>query len=203
MLEIWRFREDFIQSTSQQEILDAVNILQSSPWFGHTTDYSSLLGGVTRNSTGHIVSATSTIMFWSISVPENTSIVESQGSGVELELGDQTSLEWEQRFVEVSLQHNTPELEVLPNAVSSYGNESADAIFFDGFLMACGYFLMLIYTCLILGPLKCVENRVLLSLAGIVSVILGFIMSIGIASALGYPYTLVHAILPFLCLGIG
>ena len=28
-------------------------------------------------------------------------------------------------------------------------------------------------------------------------------MSIGIASAIGYPFTLVHAILPFLCLGIG
>ena len=54
-----------------------------------------------------------------------------------------------------------------------------------------------------LGPLKCVENRVLLSIAGIISVVLGFILSIGIASSLGYPYTLVHAILPFLCLGIG
>merc|ERR1711944_346796 len=62
---------------------------------------------------------------------------------------------------------------------------------------------MLAYTCLILGPLKCVENRVLLSIAGIISVVLGFILSIGIASSLGYPYTLVHTILPFLCLGIG
>ena len=43
----------------------------------------------------------------------------------------------------------------------------------------------------------------LLSLAGISSVILGFVISIGLASVLGYPYTLVHAILPFLCLGIG
>ena len=92
---------------------------------------------------------------------------------------------------------------MLPNAVSSYGNESADAIFFDGFLMACGYFLMLAYTCVMLGPLSCVENRVLLSLAGVVSVMFGFIMSTGIASVLNYPYTLVHAILPFLCLGIG
>ena len=92
---------------------------------------------------------------------------------------------------------------MLPNAVSSYGNESADAIFFDGFLMAAGYFLMLAYTCIMLGPLRCVENRVLLSLAGVVSVVFGFIMSIGIASVLNYPYTLVHAILPFLCLGIG
>ena len=37
--------------------------------------------------------------------------------------------------------------------MSSYGNESLDAIFFDGFMISCGYFLMLAYTCLILGKL--------------------------------------------------
>jgi len=203
LLEIWRYDPDLIATSTQQEIIDAINILESSPWFGHKTDFSSLLGGVTRNITGHIISASTAIMFWSVNVPDNSSIIESQGSGVELELGDLTSLQWEAKFVEVSQSHSDQRFEVLPNAVSSYGNESADAIFFDGFMMACGYFLMLAYTCLILGPLKCVENRVLLSFAGIISVILGFIISIGIASLLGYPYTLVHAILPFLCLGIG
>lgn len=151
LLEIWRYNEDLILTTTQEEILNAVNLLNSSPWFGHDTDYSSLLGGVTWNSTGHIVKATSTIMFWSITVPDNATIVESQGSGVELELGDQTSLEWEKMFVEISLENSSPDFEVLPNAVSSYGNESAEAIFFDGFLMASGYFLMFLYTCLILG----------------------------------------------------
>ena len=151
LLEIWRYREDLIQTTTQDEILNAVNLLNSSPWFGHDTDYTSLLGGVTRNSTGHIVKASSTIMFWSITVPDNVTIVESQGSGVELELGDQTSLEWEKKFVEISLENSSPEFEFLPNAVSSYGNESAEAIFFDGFLMASGYFLMFLYTCFILG----------------------------------------------------
>ena len=41
-------------------------------------------------------------MFWSIAVPDNTTIIESQGSGVELELGDLTSLSWEEKFVEVT-----------------------------------------------------------------------------------------------------
>jgi len=166
-------------------------------------NYTQLLGGVSRNSSGHIVSASTGLLLWSISVPDNTSVVESQGSGVELELGDETSLAWEQRFVSTALEFSEQDFKVLPNAVSSYGNESADAIFFDGFLMACGYCLMLTYTCVMLGPLSCVENRVLLSLAGVVSVMFGFIMSIGIGSVLNYPYTLVHAILPFLCLGIG
>jgi len=49
LLEIWRYREDLIASSTQQEIIDAVNLLVSSPWYGHNTDYTSLLGGITRN----------------------------------------------------------------------------------------------------------------------------------------------------------
>ena len=201
LLEMWRYQDELIKTTSQQEIIDAVNLLHSSPWFSHTFNFSSLLGGVKRNSSGNVVSATSALMFWQISVPDNATIVESQGSGVELELGDATSLAWEEMFVETALSFNTDKFEVLPNAVSSFGNESADAILFDGVITSLGYLLMVAYTCLTLGSLNCVENRVLLSLAGIVSILLGFIMSIGISSALGYPYTLVHAIMPFLCLG--
>jgi len=203
LLEIWRYQEELIKTTSQQEIIDGVNLLQSSPWFSHTFDFSSLLGGVSRNRSGHLVSATTALMFWQISVPDNATIIESQGSGVEVELGDATSLAWEEKFVETVLSFNQDEFEVLPNAVSSFGNESADAIFFDGMITAFGYILMVAYACFTLGPLSCVENRVLLSLAGIVSILLGLVMSIGISSALGYPYTLVHAIMPFLCLGIG
>lgn len=32
---------------------------------------------------------------------------------------------------------------------------------------------------------------------------MGLVVSIGISSALFLPYTMMHAILPFLCLGIG
>ena len=35
------------------------------------------------------------------------------------------------------------------------------------------------------------------------SVLLGLGAGLGLSSLLGFPYTLVHAILPFLCLGIG
>ena len=38
-------------------------------------------------------------MFWSINVPDNSTIVESQGSGVELELADATTLAWEKMFI--------------------------------------------------------------------------------------------------------
>ena len=91
LLEMWRYREELINSTTGQEIRAGVNLLKSSPWFSHSANFTSLLGGLTRNSSGHVVAATTALMFWQISVPDNVTVIESQGSGVELELGDATS----------------------------------------------------------------------------------------------------------------
>jgi len=206
LLEIWRFSEDLISSVTTQEILDAVNWVETSPWFGHQADFSQLLGGIKRNSTGQIVSAEAARMFWSIRVPEDAQIVESQGSGVELELGDANSLAWEDEFVRVIKQEGSESsdgLEIFPNAVNSYGEVSSKAIFFDGTLMAGGYFLMFIYTAMMLGQLNCVEVRMFLAIAGISSILMGLVIAVGLSSLLGFPYTPMHAILPFLCLGIG
>ena len=41
-------------------------ILLSSPWFGYGTNYSSAMGGISRNATGHIVGATTAQLYWSI-----------------------------------------------------------------------------------------------------------------------------------------
>ena len=203
LLEMWRFSGNLISSVTTEEILDAVNWLETSPWFGHQADFSQLLGGIKRNSSGQIVGAEAARMFWSIRVPEDALIVESQGSGVELELGDATSLAWEDEFVRVIQEssESSDEFEIIPNAVKSYGEVSSQAIFFDGTLMAGGYFLMFIYTAMMLGRLNCVEVRMFLAIAGISSILMGLVIAVGISSLLGFPYTPMHAILPFLCLG--
>jgi len=203
LLEMWRFSPSLISTTTTQEIVDAVNKLQTSPWFGHQADFSQLLGGIRRNSSGHIVSAEAVRMFWSIKVPEDAEIVESQGSGVELELGDATSLAWEEEFIKVISEESSGDFEIIPNAVKSYGAVSSEAIFFDGTLMVCGYLLMFLYTSVMLGKLNCVEHRMVLSIAGICSIMMGLVIAVGLSSLLGFPYTPMHAILPFLCLGIG
>jgi len=203
LLEVWRFSPSLINTTTTQEIVNAVNRLQTSPWFGHQVDFSQLLGGIRRNSSGHIVSAEAIRMFWSIRVPEGAEIVESQGSGVELELGDARSLAWEEEFIKVISEVSSEDFEIIPNAVKSYGAVSSEAIFFDGTLMVCGYLLMFLYTSVMLGKLNCVEHRMLLSVAGICSILMGLVIAVGLSSLLGFPYTPMHAILPFICLGIG
>jgi len=203
LLEMWRFNEDFIETTSHQEIIDAVNLLAKSPWFGYDRDFSSLLGGIVRNSTGHIVSAETAQMIWSIRVPDDVEIVDNQGSGLELELADAISLEFEELFIETVHNSSRPDALMIPNAAKSFGDVSAGAIFFDAWLMVAGYLLMFTYTILVLGKMNSLEVRLYLSIAGITGVFMGLAIAIGLSSMLGYAYTPMHAMLPFLCLGIG
>ena len=67
--------------------------------------------------------------------------------------------------------------------------------------MVSGYLIMFAYTILMLGRVNLVEHRTYLTAAGIISVAMGLAISIGISSILNLPYTPMHAILPFLCLG--
>jgi len=203
LLEIWQYNEDYIRTTTQQEIIDAVNVLTKSPWFSYDVDYSSLLGGIERNSSGHIISAKTAQMVWKLKVPDDVEIVDSQGSGLELELADKTTLDWEEEFVQTVQNMSTPDAIALPHAAKSFGDISSDAIFFDAYLMAGGYLIMFLYTIVMLGKLNTLEVRLFLSVSGIVSIFMGLGIALSLSSLLGYPYTPMHAALPFLCLGIG
>jgi len=203
LLEIWRYDEHLIKTTTQQEIIDAVNLLTKSPWFGFDVDYSKFLGGIQRNSSGHIISAETAQMVWKLQLPDDLQLVDNQGSGLELDLADKITLEWEDKFVETTLNMSKPGFNVLPHAARSFGDISSEAVFFDAYLMLAGYMLMFSYTVIMLGRLNSLEVRLYLSISGIISIFMGLAISLGISSALGYPYSPMHMALPFLCLGIG
>jgi len=203
LLEIWRYREELIYSATQQEILNAINLLERSPWTSHKMNFMDQLGGITRNSTGHVIAAQSAQMYWNIAVPEDAVLLKVGGGGLELNPADATTLAWEERFLDIALNSSYPDVSIYPNAAKSFGDISGDAIFFDALKMAGGYMLMFIYTILMLGKLNTLELRLYLSIAGIISVGMGLGIGIGLSSALGYPYTPLHSALPFLCLGIG
>ena len=201
LLEIWRYDERLIQTTTQQEIIDAVNLLTKSPWFGFDVDYSKFLGGIQRNSSGHIISAETAQMVWKLQLPDDLQLVDNQGSGLELDLADKITLEWEDKFVKTTLNMSKPGFNVLPHAARSFGDISSEAVFFDAYLMLAGYMLMFSYTVIMLGRLNSLEVRLYLSISGIISIFMGLAISLGISSALGYPYSPMHMALPFLCLG--
>ena len=203
LLEMWRFNEAYIKTTTQQEIIDAVNLLTKSPWFGYKRNFTELLGGIERNSTGHVVAARTAQMFWSIKLPEDGVLVKDQGSGVEFNLADQTSLDWEEAFVAAVLNSSHTGAITLPMAESSFGVVSAEAISSDSRLVAAGYFLMFSYTVLMLGKWNSIEVKLYLSMVGIIGIGMGLVIGLSISSVFGFPYTPVHALLPFICLGIG
>ena len=144
-LEMWRYDKELIMSTTQQEILDAVNNLNKSPWYGYSHDYTKILGGITRNASGHVTGARVAQVFWRLEIPDDVEVVHNQGSGLELQLADKTTLGWEQEFIEIGLNSSTATTTVLPNAAKSFGDVSGEAIFFDAFYMAGGYIIMFIY----------------------------------------------------------
>ena len=104
---ICSYNPDYIKTTTTEEILLAINTLKRSPWYGHDTNYRSLLGGITRNSSGQVVSAKLAMMFFSVSIPEDAEIVAYQGDGLAVESADATTLEWEKSFIgKVRMQYH-------------------------------------------------------------------------------------------------
>ena len=84
----------------------------------------------------------------------------------------------------------------------SFGDISTDSLSFDTVRMACGYGVMFVYVILMLGKLNRVEHRTYLAIAGLVAVLFGIVISMGMAFQLGYFYTPLHGLLPFLALGM-
>ncbi len=159
------------------------------------------MGQKVRNATGHVIAAGAVQLYWNVALPDVIEEVTSQGSGVELEHADALTLAWEAEFIKIGLAANYSGAVVYPNACRSFGDVSADAIFFDGIKMASGYLLMFVYTIFMLGRLNSVEIRVYLSIVGIICIGMGLIIAMGLTLAFGYPYTPMHAALPFLALG--
>lgn len=103
----------------------------------------------------------------------------------------------------LALNSSNDASKVYPNAAKSFGEVSGDAIFFDAFFMAGGYLIMFLYTIVMLGNLNLVHVRFYLTITGLFSIGMGMVISMGISSLLGFPYTPMHGVLPFICLGIG
>ena len=89
------------------------------------------------------------------------------------------------------------------NMSRSYTDVASSAIFLDVFKIMLGYILMFVYTSTMLGRFNILHQRFYLTFSGIFSVVLGILVSVGWTGILGFPYTPVHAILPFLMIGIG
>ena len=180
-----------------------------SPMFGTEADYTSFLGGKVRNSSGAVVAASTIIDSWTTEWDPARKVNTSRVVGLDLDLADPLTMEWERKVVDAFLrlageiEAEGSGLYFYPFMVRSFADVSSEAVELDLPLVAVGYFLMFSYTMLMLGKMNAVEHRTYLAMAGIFSVMMGVMISLGLSSALGFPFTTIHGILPFLALGIG
>ncbi len=209
LLELWKYDEDKIRKLTQQDIIDAVNSVKKSPVFGYPTDFTSYLGNKQYNSTGHVIGAGSIRTVWLATFDPDKVEETEQATGIELDTADPFTMEWELQLIDVllgmgdELDEEEEGYRLLIHVARSFADITTRAVVFDGIRMVCGYFLMFGYTMFMLGKCNLVEHRSYLALMGLLAVGFGLIISMGITLGLGYPYTPIHGILPFLCLGIG
>jgi len=211
LLEIWsedNYGEDtdkILEKLTQEDIIRAVNNVTFSKVLGIQQDFTKYLGSIERNSSGHIVSAKATYMrfFGKVNISaitedeiENT----SKGSPV-----DQKTLDWEQALIDTLTQElgNSTEYEYYINVAKSFADLSAEAITGDAFVFGCGTAIVFIYVQMMLGKFNFVEQRPGLSSVGICCCFLGLLTCYGVCSGFNLVFSPMHAIIPFLMLGIG
>ena len=214
ILEIWMYHEETINRLTQEDILFAINKLKESPFYGYDYNYTDLLGDIIRNSSGHVIAASSALHHY-VTVVNLTKAsevdleslgIKDAGTDPDAKL-DEVNYIWQKEVIDMAIHHD---LSSEANAMTlnvrmtrSFTDVSSSAIFFDMIRVAVCIIIMYLYTSIMLGRMDIIEQRFYLTAAGIVSIALGMLISIGISAALGYAYSPHHALLPFVMIGIG
>ena len=209
LLEMWNYDKTLISNLTNQDIINAINTVDESPVFGYPTNYINYLGSVEYNVTGHAVKAKSVRSIWLERFDANNIQPSQKLVGFSLDLVDSFTYGYEQEVLKM-LKNWRQEREDEDKGYSlymtlglSFPNETSGPLERDIQRQVIGYILMFVYTFISLGKLNRVENKFYLAAAGILSVFFGVIVGFGLTLAFGFPYTMVTAMVPFICLGIG
>ena len=109
LLEIWMYNEKTISKLTKEDILNAVNKLDSSPYFGFKYNYSKLLGSVERNKSGHIISAKAALYHMATVVDLSNVTPRSflaRGAGPQLPM-DESNVIWQDEAINIVLNQNS------------------------------------------------------------------------------------------------
>jgi len=188
---------------TEEEILDTINNNNVSGIFLKDFNFKELLGDVKYDAYGRIVGAGSVRMQFLTTV--NVTAVKLFGTATRGEKIDLESYTFEGEMIKMLMNR-----EFFPSGLISYVNIQRQ--FFDSFVgqtfkdadkLVLGYMLVFVYVNVMLSKMSCVEQRIGLSIVGILSVTMGMILGYGICSMFGLFYSAAHTVIPFLLLGIG
>ena len=210
LLELWANEGDFsdeserkISNLTYEDIIETINTGNLSGICMREKDFSSVLSDISYNSSGHIVGAKIATMTWVGKV--NLTALKMFGSEQRGDIVDKNTFEFEGEMIRVATDRN-----YLGSGVEKFVNihrmffESLEGqVFKDIGILILGYLVVFAYIFMMLGKCDCVEQKLFLSIGGILGVAMGIIVSYGLCSAFGFFYSAAHTVMPFLLLGIG
>ncbi|XP_076658012.1 patched domain-containing protein 3 [Halictus rubicundus] len=213
LVDIWDYDSNVIRQKSNKEIIRDVNRAKISPTLGHPMNFTSLLGGITRDEQGKIISATAVKTQWAVHI--NFSKVDMDNFGNDVGTADWATDEvfkWELSYL--NLLHKNAKLlsnkkdanhtaAIWYEAGRSFGDVTYVTMFGHMDILSIGFILMFFYVLVIFSDYNWVGWRIYLTCVGLLCVGGAFITSISVCSALGIPYGPVHTSLPFLLLALG
>jgi Niemann-Pick C1 protein len=197
-----------------ESILDKINsVHQKSGLFSISKDFKSYLGGVTFNAQGQIIGAQAAKfnLYGKMNVTEAHLESISRNSA----LGDQLSLEQiddntrslEDKFIDIlnaeRVANHGQGLEIEFIIAKSFPDAVNERITGDIPKVIGSFVIMFVYVGVALGKLSCTDNKTLLSMAGLASVLMALVTSYGLCSLMGFFISPLHNFIPFLLLGLG
>ena len=97
---MWKYDEEVIRKLTRKEILDAVNDVKTSPVFGQAIDFADFLGRKKLDVLGRVVGAKTLVSGWLTEFDQNEKGNSSSVIGVEFNLADPFTMEWERKLSE-------------------------------------------------------------------------------------------------------
>jgi len=168
LLEIWSpdnygpETDELLDNLTEEDIIKAVNEISYSKVLGISQDFTKYLGSITRNSSGHIISAKATWMrfFGKVNISAITEVDKgsnSKGSPV-----DQNTLDFEEALIHTLTQEldESSLYDYYVMVARSFGDLSSEAITGDAVVFGCGTAIVFIYVQMMLGKFNFVEQRV-------------------------------------------
>jgi len=210
LLELWANEGDFdeesensIFNLTEEDIIETINTRNMSGIFLREKNFRNVLGDITYNETGHIIGAKVTTLTWVGKV--NLTALKQFGSVQRGDIIDKYTYDYEGEMIEVATNRNNlgQGVEIFVNIHRMLFESMEGQVFKDIGMLVLGYLIVFVYVLLMLGKCDCVEQKLFLSIGGILGVAMGIIVSYGLCSAFGFFYSAAHTVMPFLLLGIG
>ncbi|KOC67294.1 Patched domain-containing protein 3 [Habropoda laboriosa] len=174
ILDIWEYDTNAILQKTTEEIVKDVNTAKVSPTLGHPLNFTELLGGITKDEKGRIISARAVKTQWAVYI--NLSEVDMNNYGNDVGTADWATddvLKWELAYLNVlnknaRLLNNKKDanhtLSLLYEAGRSFGDVTFVTMFGNIDILSIGFILMFFYVLVIFSDYNWVGWRILPSL---------------------------------------